>query len=134
MTGVRGTDLYGMYLYQDDSAQTVTLFSGTTELIYTQPDCTGVPFSNPTNLAVIRYDGSWWVQGPDSEIDGEQTLLKSYRYTDTFDPSIGQWEENLPCFNHPEPYLGNVGKFHVTYDPPTEWLNAAYPLTLVQKP
>jgi hypothetical protein len=132
------SSLVSMQVHQVDETQTLYLLEGGAEttLYYAEFDCLGTPWAG-VNGGALRFDGQWWVFGL-TEASGQQTLLKSYRTSDKYigwdDGGIpGSWELS-ECVNLENPSPITIGAFPALYDPPTEWLNAAYPLTLVQKP
>ena len=136
-------DYYQMMLGNSDVRQEVFL-RGTSgsKVYYTQPDCAGEPFSTLHGNGpywVKRLDGTFIIQ-VETEITGETTLVYSYR---DFDNHNWKWETDTSvteqwivyeCTNYAEPQIETVQYLHTPYTPPTEWLNAAYPIKLVQKP
>ena len=105
---------------------------GTWTVKYPQDNCEGaflIKFNQPSTDAVLHLDGSYWAKG--DPLSGE-TLIRSQRLTDYFNYSTDEWVENAcESIANPSPGDGWIG---VTYEPPSEWINATYPLTLVQKP
>ena len=136
-------DYYVMIAANSDVRQEVVLRgAGGSDVFYTQPDCAGEPFSiyhsNGPHL-VKRLDGTFIIQ-VETEITGEQALVYSYRDFDRLnwdwitDASVTeQWIVD-ECTNYEEPQIQTVRYLHTTYTPPAEWLNAAYPIRVVQKP
>ena len=123
-----------MYLHQSDAQQAIFLNSSTNgyDLYYAEADCGGTPYIM-SNLNITHHFNEQFWTPIRTEIEGELTIIKSKRGTDLYFPdNFGIWEIQ-ECENINDE-LGSIGKFLAPYTPPAEWLNAAYPLTLVQKP
>ena len=127
-----------MRIHQVDADQSLYLVDCCTQtfLYYAELNCEGAPWTSGGGGA-IRFDGQWWVS-KSTTATGRQTLWKSYRKTDKY---IGWEEGEAPgdwateeCVDRDPVAPVTIGKFPVPYDPPNEWLNAAYPLSLEQRP
>lgn len=119
-----------MKFFQDDSQQLVRAAGRNWPLYYAELDCQGSPLSRWPSTWVVMLDGQYMVKSGQS-LDGE-TLIKSSRYSDRYDVVIDDYTVQ-PCSNLDNPYPEG-GDFIAPYEPPAEWLNAVYPLTLTQKP
>ena len=129
------TDI-SLRIHQVDDTQALYLADccAITTLYYADVDCQGMPWAGVSGGA-YRFDGQWWVFR-ETDASGQQTLLRSTKYADKYfgwDGTPGNWAIGV-CSNIAEPAPATIGNFPVSYEPPAEWLNAAYPLTLVQKP
>lgn len=130
---VRTEDGIVMSMNQSDAQQAT--FVGVLSysvLYYTEADCGGAPYIMSNLNVTHHFNEQFWLPIP-TEIEGEQTIVKSTRVTDRYhNDNFGIWEIQ-ECENTND-QLARIGKFLAPYTPPAEWLNAAYPLTLVQKP
>lgn len=120
-----------MVFIEDDSIQLLKAIGSQWKFVsYADEECQGPPLFNYGTDIVIRLDGQFFV-GSEEGLDG-QTLIRANRRADNY--NLGTHEYDISTCNVIENPNPGSGKFLAPYDPPPEWLNAAYPLTLKQEP
>ena len=99
-------------------------------LVYAEADCQGVAMMTTSSNVTHYFQGQYWINSG-IYLEGE-TFIRSQRRTDAFNYETEVYDA-FPCENIPNPNPG-YGYFPVTWEPPAEWQNITYPITLVQKP
>jgi len=137
---VKDASGYRAYFEQIDDAQALVLRLYGTYFYFTQADCEGTAFSTSASAdydGITKYQGKYYVADSnscDTGLCNQPTIARSRRYFDNF--TSGEVGDNGPsdCENYETEYLTELKTFWKEYTPPAEWLNAAYPIKLVQKP
>ena len=117
--------------YQDESAAKLRIRKTISRAYYTEPDCKGVMISSSSPRGLARIEGAFFVPGQSLP---QPILTPSKREADSYDfvsdsYRVGACEEVTGA-----ELLPNTGPLLVPYNPPAEFINAIYPLRLVQLP
>ena len=119
-------------MFIDDDAQALFIIPLQIDRYYTEPDCSGTelilyPFFSDKYIFMVS--DAFYVLA--SENISGSVMIQSRRLTKIFDGESWQVPD---CVNETSIYNNLTFRQKIQYQPPEEWVNAVYPLSIVQLP
>ena len=119
-------------MFIDDDTQSLFIIPMQIDRYYTEPDCSGTelilyPFFS--DKSVFMVSDAFYVLT--SENISGSVMIQSRRLTKIFNGESWQIPD---CVNETRIYNNLTFRQKIQYQPPEEWVNATYPLSIVQLP